>query len=155
MKTNSERGVEGAEYNSSFPNSPPQCHPGMHTHGEDHYVVSQQRARGGASVVERPRWCWEISSNSGRAGSLTEPNSVGATLFFLRFHGRKDYLTDRARSKDFYIDYGESVDDITRCISKLYLKRLLDTDWAQYTSRLSTVTESRSYTQLRAGGNFE
>lgn len=96
-----------------------------------------------------------VSSNLGHAKSLTESNSVGGTLLFSRFNGHKDYLTDRARLKDFYIDCGESVDDITCCISKLYLKRLSDTDWLQYTSQLSTVTESHFYAQLRADTNFE
>jgi len=60
-----------------------------------------------------------------------------------------DYLTDSTRSKDFYIDRGESVDDITRSLFKLYLAKPWDSEWAQYASQLSTTIGSTFSRDLR------
>ncbi len=60
-----------------------------------------------------------------------------------------DYLTDPARSKGFYIDRGESVDDITRSLFKLYLDKPWDTMWAQYTPKFLVPTGSNFYLQLK------
>lgn len=55
-----------------------------------------------------------------------------------------DYLTDRARSGKFFIDRGESVDDITRSLFRLYVNKTLETE------RVLGVAESSLYAQLRS-----
>ncbi len=70
----------------------------------------------------------------------------GASFFHSSF---ADYLTDPTRSKDFFIDRGESVDDITSSLVKLYLDKPWDIEWARYTSQLSKRAGSNFYQQLK------
>lgn len=58
-----------------------------------------------------------------------------------------DYLTDRLRSGDFCIDRGESVDDITHGLARVYLQPW-ETEWVQYTSQLSEAVRENFREQL-------
>ncbi len=76
---------------------------------------------------------------------LDIPNSENAHKSRVKFLHASfgDYLTDRARSKNFYIDRGESVDDITRSLFKLYLdKPRINVSWELNSSLLSKTPGS-------------
>lgn len=111
--------------------------------GHSYFLNSESRTLMGASLI----FGLELSVAYGSLHKLhsvldiPDPKEAHESMITFLHASFGDYLVDRVRSKDFYIDHGEVVDDIAHGLFELYLDKSWSTKWEErYTPQSPPVT---------------